>query len=103
MNATGRCLQLLTGAAGFLTGYLWGVTRWARTWGGASEAFLLRSSLGWGVMLAVAYGLLAGVCFWPWIPAQAKLGVRIAVAPTAFTLSFVVGASGILASLWLMG
>jgi hypothetical protein len=104
MNATGKTLQVLTAGAGFLAGYLWSVARWAgAAVGPRAEGSVLGSAAGCGVLLALAYVLLLGGLFWPWIPCPKRGGLRIVVAPTAFTLSFLLGAVGIQAALWALG
>ena len=97
-------MQVITAGAGFLAGYLWSVARWAGAAGSAAgRAGLLGSAAGWGVLLALAYAVLLGGLFWPWIPSSERGGVRIVVAPTAFSLSFLLGVFGIQAALWVLG
>lgn len=100
-NAVGKLLQLVTAGAGLLVGYLWGVLRWGgflsaqgpRSVGGVAEG---------GALVALVYATLLGGLFWSWIPSGERGGIRMVVAPTAFTLSFLLGAVGIQSALWLL-
>lgn len=102
MIVLGKVLQSLVAAGGFFAGYLWAVLRWAEGVGDHPVAVLVQSSLPAGLALAGLYALLLAVLFWPWIPRPRATGLRVAVSPVAFTLSFLVGGFGLLGFLRLL-
>lgn len=102
MRAFGKMLQITTAGMGFLGGYTWAVTRWAGEVGRPAE-LLLPSAVPAGVGLAVLYSVLLWGLFGPWIPIPRSGSLRVVVSPTAFTLSFAMGAAGIHGALCLLG
>jgi hypothetical protein len=56
-----------------------------------------------GLFLATLHALLLGVFLAPPLAPSRALGLRVVVAPAAFTLSFLAGAVGIRVALALVG
>ena len=102
MRAIGEAIQAATAGGGFFAGYLWGVIRWS---GGAgqSAAPLVRSAVLPGALLAVFYGALFVLLFWPRLPTPGVSGLRAVVFPVVFAVSALAGAFGIHAALWVVG
>ncbi len=93
MGMTVRFARVVTGGMGFLSGYLWAVARWAR--GFPSGGDLLGAALLPGLVLSAWYAVL-----FVWVcgmgkGAEGPGGLRVVVAPVAFSVSFVIGAAGI--------
>lgn len=89
--------------AGFLTGFAWAVFRWAERSDVPRDAETIRTLLATGGPLSAGYAVLLALLFWPLLPSSRGAGLRMAVAPTAFALSAILGAVGIEAALSFVG
>ncbi len=93
MGTAARFARVATGGMGFLAGYLWAVARWAQ--GLPSGGEILGAALVPGLALSAWYTAL-----FVWVCGlgegmEGPRGLRVVVAPAAFTVSFAVGAAGI--------
>jgi hypothetical protein len=95
--------QIFLAGAGFLTGYGWTVSRWAERVGMSGGAGVMKTLLSTGLALAFGYALLLTALFWSCLPSTKGAGLRIVVAPTAFSVSALLGAMGMEAALRLVG
>lgn len=92
MGRIGKGSQIVLAGAGFLAGYGWAVFRWAARGGLPTGGDGARALLSTGVPLACCYALLLTVFFWPCLPSAKGAGLRVVVAPTAFSLSALLAA-----------
>jgi hypothetical protein len=102
MGAVSRACRVAAAGGGFLAGYLWSVVNWARAAGMAAGPAERGTFVAGGLFLAALYAVLLGTLWGPPETARAP-GLRIVVAPAAFTLSFLAGALGIRLALGLVG
>ena len=93
MGMTARLARVATGGMGFLAGYMWAVARWAQ--GLPSGGDILGAAVVPGLVLSAWYSVL-----FVWVCGlgngmESPRGLRVVVAPAAFSASFVIGAAGI--------
>lgn len=103
MGAVAKGGQLALAGVGFLVGYGWAVHRWAGRAGIPSELGAADTLLSAGLSLSLLYALLVGLLFHSCLPSGRSTGLRMVVAPTAFTVSAVLGALGMEAALRFVG
>lgn len=103
MDAVSRTCRAAAAGGGFLAGYLWSVMSWARAAGLAAGAAERGTFVTGGLFLATLYAVLLGTVWGPPTASARVQGLRIVVAPAAFTLSFLAGALGIRLALTLVG
>lgn len=102
LGAVGGACRAAAAGGGFLAGYLWAVVAWARGAGMGPSASDMGTFVAGGLFLAAVHAGLVGTLFAP-ARRRAPGGLRMVVAPAAFTLSFLVGCVGIRLALRLVG
>lgn len=104
MGGVGAVCRAAAAAGGFLAGYLWAVVAWARQVGMGTGAAAMGTFVTGGLFLAAVHAGLVAALFTPAGHRPWDVGgLRIVVAPAAFTLSFVAGSVGIRLALRLIG